>query len=84
MSTALQSPKTQISCTLLSFCFQISGDVYDKLVQDFIRSMRYPTLLPLETLNLEGEIQQIFVMLWWICVWRLSCSISFASRYLTC
>ena len=54
MCIGLGSPKTQISCTLISFSFQLGSEVQDKVAQDFLRAMKYPSLLPLETLKLEG------------------------------
>lgn len=52
--TALQNPRTQISCTIISFAFQINNGVSEGLILDFLRSMKYPSSLSLQTLSLEG------------------------------
>mmetsp|Transcript_13704 Transcript_13704/g.20520 ORF Transcript_13704/g.20520 Transcript_13704/m.20520 type:complete len:521 (+) Transcript_13704:105-1667(+) len=53
---AMQSPRTQISCTLASFAFQLHGEVSEDVMHGFIRSMKYPSFLPLRRLSLEGSL----------------------------
>lgn len=58
--SALESPRTQISCVFVAFAIQLNSSITEGMILDFIRSLRYPSLIPLRSLNLEGTFLYCF------------------------